>query len=325
MGAMRRVVTGSRNPRQVRGRPATGGRLVRRVTRGVTLLAVLAMTALVVPESQQASTEASLVKVRTGNAVDVSPDVIWIAAVGSDARPWEDMTRTRGDALQMVGINTRTGSAVAFGIPRDSWVRLPNGRTDRINSALSSGGPQLMARAMGDLFGIQPDYVLVTRFEGLEEMVGAIGRITVDNPYAFSDVNLRPEGFEAGRIELGKYGALNYARIRKGLKDGDFGRSANQQRVMRGIHATIVEKRKRPGFIEKGALAVLKHTHTDASPTQVFKIAQAVAQVDARRITTCVLPGTIGNAGAASVVFPDTATARRWGRATEKDASLSRC
>ena len=318
------------NVSRAAGAEARGGataplRLARRVTRGVTLLAVLALTALVVPESQQASTEATLVKVQTGGAVDVSPDVIWIAAVGSDARPWEDMNRARGDALQLVGINTVTGSAVAFGIPRDSWVRLPNGRTDRINSALSSGGPQLMAKAMGNLFGIQPDYVLVTRFEGLEEMVGEIGRIPVDNPYPFADVNLRPEGFEAGRIELGKYGALSYARIRKGLKDGDFGRSANQQRVMRGIHATIVEKRKHAGFIEKGALAVLKHTHTDASPTQIFKIAQAVAQVEAKKITTCVLPGSLGNAGAASVVFPDTATARRWGRATEKDASMKAC
>ena len=40
--------------------------------------------------------------------------------MGSDARPGEDMTRTRGDALQLVGINTRTGAATAIGIPRDS-------------------------------------------------------------------------------------------------------------------------------------------------------------------------------------------------------------
>ena len=299
--------------------------LVRPVARTLTLGLVLGVTALVVPDSQQASTDATLVKVERAQGVDLSPDVVWIAAIGSDARPWEDMTKTRGDALQMVGINARTGAATAIGIPRDSWVTIPGRGTNRINAAMSMGGPQLQARAMGNLLGIEPDYVLVTRFEGLENMVGSIGLIEVDNPYAFSDVNLRPDGFKAGRIKLDKYGAMSFARIRKGLRDGDFGRSANQQRVIRGIHRTIVKKRKRSGFIEKGALAVMKHTSTDADPQEIFRIAQAVAQVDPDKVTTCVVPGSIGNAGAASVVFPDVGTARRWGAAARKDAELKGC
>lgn len=306
-------------------RRARTRRIVRRIARTTTLAAVLAVTAVVVPESQQASTEAVLVKVEKAQGVDLTPDVIWIAAIGSDARPWEDMTRTRGDALQLVGINTDTGAATAFGVPRDSWVTIPGRGKDRINAAMTVGGPQLQAKALGELFGIEPDYVFVTRFEGLENMLGAIGKITVDNPYAFSDPNLKPDGFAAGKIELGRFSAMSFARIRKGLKDGDFGRSANQQRVMRGIHRTIQEKRKYPGFVERGSLAVLKHTSTDADPAQIFQIAQAVAQVDAKKITTCVVPGSIGNAGAASVVFPDVGTARRWGAAAEKTARLKGC
>lgn len=294
-------------------------------TRALSLVAMLALTLVLVPDAQQASTEASLVKIERSQGVDLSPDVIWVAAVGSDARPWEDPTATRGDALQLVGINTRTGSATAFGVPRDSWVQIPGRGQDRINSAMTVGGPQLQAKVLGDLFGIEPDYVFVTRFEGMEKMLGAVGRITVDNPYAFSDVNLRPQGYAAGEIELGRYGAMNYARIRKGLRDGDFGRSANQQRVLRGIHRAVAEQRNDAGFIEKGALAVLKHTHTDASPAEIFRIAQAVAQVRSSRITTCVLPGSIGFAGAASVVFPDTATARRWGAQAREDAAIKGC
>ncbi|MFC6153789.1 LCP family protein [Nocardioides yefusunii] len=300
-------------------------RRLRAGLRATSLALVLGVTALVVPDAQQAPTEAVLVAVDRSQAVDLTPDVIWIAAIGSDARPWEDMTATRGDALQLVGLNTKTGSAVAFGIPRDSWVQVPGAGQRRINDAMTVGGPQLQASVMGDLLGIEPDYVVVTRFEGFEQMLGAVGRITVDNPYAFSDPHLRPEGYAAGKIELGRYGAMNYARIRKGLRDGDFGRSANQQRVMRGIHAAIVEKRRRPGFIERGAFAVLKHTSTDVPATEIFRIAQAVAQVDAAKITTCVVPGTAGFAGPASVVFPDTATARRWGAAAGQDASLANC
>ena len=52
------------------------------------------------------------------------------------------MTRTRGDALQLIGINTRTGAAAAIGIPRDSWVAIPGYGSNRINAALYFGGPQ---------------------------------------------------------------------------------------------------------------------------------------------------------------------------------------
>lgn len=300
-------------------------RRLRTVLRIVALTTVLAVVGLVVPDSEVASTEVSLVKVERAHGVDLSPDVIWILGVGSDARPWEKMTATRGDALQLVGINTRTGDASAIGIARDSYVDIPGHGRDRINAAMVRGGPQLQARAVAGLVGIEPDYVMVTRFEGFEGMVREIGPIEVQNPYFFADPNLKREGFRAGRITLGWYDAMAYSRIRKGLSDGDFGRSANQQKVMRGIHRKILDKQRNPGFVERGVAAVLRHTDTDASPAELFRIAQAIGKVRPNRITTCVVKGSIGQAGAASVVFPDVATARRYGNEARKDATISRC
>ena len=72
-------------------------------------------------------------------------------------------------------------------------------------------------------------------------------------------------------------------------------------------------------------MSVLRHTDTNASPAELFRLAQAVAQVDARRITTCVVPGGVGFAGAASVVFPNVATARRYGNDARRDATIRRC
>ena len=182
-----------------------------------------------------------------------------------------------------------------------------------------------MAAAMRNLVGVEADYVMVTRFPFFEDMVDDIGGITVTNPRRFMDPNLKKEGFRRGRIHLGGYDAMAFSRIRKGLPDGDFGRSANQQRTLRGIHARIVSSRNRPGFLERGVMTVLQHTRTDASPAELFRIAQAVAQVDGRRITTCVVPGRVGFAGSASVVFPDVATARRWGADARRDATIRRC
>lgn len=289
------------------------------------LALVLALVVLTVPEAEVAPTKVNLVKVERAQGVDLSPDVIWILAIGSDARPWENMTRTRADALQLVGIHTDSGAATTIGMARDSYVDIPGHGRDRINAAMVRGGPQLQARAVAGLIGIEPDYVMVTRFEGFEGMVREIGNITINNPYPFADPNLKREGFKGGRISLGWYDAMAYSRIRKGLTNGDFGRSANQQRVMRGIHAKIAEKRNEPGFIEGGVAAVLKHTSTDASPAELYRIGQAVARVKSRKITNCVIQGGLGQAGAASVVFPDTAAARRYGNDARNDATIKNC
>ena len=47
-------------------------------------------------------------------------------------------------------------------------------------------------------------------------------------------------------------------------------------------------------------------------PAELFRLAQAMAQVEPSRITSCVVQGGIGMAGAASVVFPDRARPGAW-------------
>jgi polyisoprenyl-teichoic acid--peptidoglycan teichoic acid transferase len=298
---------------------------VKRALRWVPVAAVLAVAAFVVPDSAVKPTEVELVEMDRADGVDLSPEVVWILAVGSDARPGEDMTRTRGDALQLVGMNTTTGAATAIGIPRDSWVPIPGYGSSRVNAALAYGGPQLLGRTVGDLVGIQPDYVFVTRFPFFEDMVRSIGGIDVVNPRAFSDQYLKGDGFEKGRLHLGGYDAMAFSRIRKTLPGGDFERSANQQIVLRGIQATVRAKADRPGFIERGVLSVMDNMHTDLSPAELFRLAQAMAHVQPGKITSCVVQGSIGNVAGASVVLPYTQQARRYGDDARKDAVISRC
>ena len=108
--------------------------------------------------------------------------------------------------------------------------------------------PRGMAGAMRNLVGIEPDYVMVTRFPFFEDMVDDIGGITVTNPRRFYDPYLKKEGFRQGRIHLDGYNAMAFSRIRKGLAGGDFDRSANQQRTLRGIHARIRAQASQPGL-----------------------------------------------------------------------------
>lgn len=298
---------------------------MKRVVRTAVLVFLLGVTLMIVPDGAPAPTKYSLVKIDHADGVDVDPDTVWILAVGSDARLGEDPTRSRGDALQLVGMNTKTGAATSIGIPRDSWVSIPGYGSNRVNASLYFGGPQLLGQTVGALIGIEPDYVMVTTFQGLRDMINGIGGVTINNPRAFSDSLLWPHGFKAGKIRLSGHGATAFGRIRKSLPGGDFDRSANQQRVLRGIQAGVARGAHRPGFIADGVLSVLKYTDTDLGPAEMFRLAQAVAQVDPTKITGCVVPGGTGMVGAASVVLLDTAAAKRYGADARKDAVIAKC
>jgi polyisoprenyl-teichoic acid--peptidoglycan teichoic acid transferase len=298
---------------------------IARTLRWVAVAAVLAVCVSLAPTSTVKTPDAELVRAGAAGTVDLSPDVVWIMAVGSDARPGENMLRTRGDALQLIGLNTRTGAASSIGIPRDSYVSIPGYGSDRINASLYYGGPELLGQTVEDLVGIRPDYVFVTRFEKFKMMVDSIGGITVDNPREFSDPYLKPKGYAVGRLKLDGYTALQFGRIRKSLPRGDFDRSANQQRVLEGIAARIRERQAQPGFIEKGVTAAMDGMATNASPSELYKLARAAAAIKPSKITTCVLQGAIGDVGGASVVLPYTDQAKRLGERAEKDATLESC
>ena len=297
----------------------------RRFLTPVLLGLVLAVAGFTVPDSATEPADMVLVELERATSVDTTPDVLWVLAVGSDARPGENMTRTRGDALQLVGINTRTGAATTIGIPRDSYVSIPGYGSDRVNAALYYGGPQLLGETVGDLIGIQPEYVFVAGFDTFRAMIRNIGGITVDNPREFSDPYLKELGFQEGRIELTPYEALAFSRIRKNLPAGDFDRSANQQRVLRGILDKVRARTGERGFLERGVMSVLANTDTAASPRVLFRIAHAITQVRPGLVTSCVVQGAIGNVGGASVVLPYTETARRYGDEARDDATIENC
>jgi LCP family protein required for cell wall assembly len=290
---------------------------------------LLALTALFLPDASPGIEQSALVKVPQATGVDLSDlgkGVVWILAVGSDARPGEDMTHSRGDALQLIGIDTATGAAADIGIPRDSWVDIPGHGMSKINASLYFGGPQLLGQTIGDLVGIQPSYVFVTRFQFFENMVNSIGGITVDNPVAFNDSFLKPKGFPTGRIHLNGYDAMAFSRSRHDLLRGDFDRSANQQRVVKGIQEKVRERASQHGFLAKGVLTVMKDLYTDLPPAQLFQLARAVASVDPSKVTNCVVQGSIGTSSdGQSIVLPYVAAAHQMADEARNDATIEHC
>jgi polyisoprenyl-teichoic acid--peptidoglycan teichoic acid transferase len=288
----------------------------------VVLAVLLAVTALVVPTSAIRHTDMSLMKVQTASAVDHSKNVIWILCLGSDARPGQRMVGTRADAIQLVGLNLKTGAGTDIGIPRDSYVDIAGHGRNKINASMFFGGPQLMADSVGNLVGVHPDYVFVTGFLGFRHMVNTIGGVTVNSKFAFSDP-VRPQGYHVGKNKLNAFQALIFGRVRHPLPRGDFDRSANQQELLRAILRKVRSRMDQPGFMERGVYSAVKNLNTNLRPSELYRLAMAVASINPAKVKGCVVQGGTGYVGAASVVFPDVAQARRYGNDARNDATLN--
>jgi polyisoprenyl-teichoic acid--peptidoglycan teichoic acid transferase len=288
----------------------------------VVLRAVLlvALVALAVPGASVHPTTLSLSRGDNAKSVDFEDGVVWLLVLGSDAEGDEALKDGRTDVIELIGINSDTGSAAGIGIPRDAWVKLPDGPA-RINEALSKGGTGLTARAVEGLVGIAPDYVLVTGFEGFLAMAEAVGEVEVRVPRAFeTDEGL---AVEQGLNRFDADQALDFARSRGDLPGADFDRMANQQALLLGYLRALRAREGQAGFMEDVTLAGLGGLDTDLAPTDLYRLAQAVTQVDPSEATGCLVRGTpFTTEGNADVIRPDKALAQRLGRDAEGDATL---
>lgn len=289
----------------------------RRLATFGVLLAVLGMS---VPDSGHPEAQFALIKLDQVEGVDATDSVIWILALGSDARPGEPVLGSRSDAIQLVGINTKTHHAVTIGVPRDSWVEIPNVGMSKINAAMVYGGAQGMAGAVTNLTGIQPDYVFVTSFRGLIKMVGGVHGIRAKVTYPMDDQGVV---FHPGMHMFSGVEALKFARIRHGIPGGDFDRSMDQGQLLKGGLATIKGRIDRPGYFERALGLLARYTDTNVNPVDMYRLGRDVLEVNPTKVQTCVLEGSTGYAGAESVVFPSVSATQALVDDVRHDATVN--
>ncbi len=285
----------------------------------VTFTALLALLAVTVPDANHSEADYALVKLDGVHGLDATDHIVWILALGSDARPGEPFLGSRSDAIQLVGINVGTHHAVTIGVPRDSYVDIPGHGRDKINAAMVYGGPPATAAAVSGLLGISIDYVFVTSFPGLKRMVGGIHGVTAKVTYQMDD---QGQVFHPGRHRFTGIEALAFARIRHGLPGGDFDRSMDQGQLLKGGLGSILAKLSRPGFFERALALLATNTDTTLNPVELYQLGRTVLQADPSLVTVCVVKGGTGYVGAASVVFPDVAGARALGDDVRHDATV---
>jgi LCP family protein required for cell wall assembly len=228
---------------------------------------------------------------------------IFILVIGNDAREGNP-DNVRADALHVIGFNTKTMRGGILNFPRDSYVSIPGSGSGRINESLYRGGPELVARTVESVTGVQLDYWIMTGFEGFRDIVYRIGKI----PYKIRRDIFDPVGsgayLPAGTKYLKGEQALAYVRTRKAFGDGDIARTTNQASFMLALLKKFRDEvGDDPAQLLRWISITRSYTRNDVSADQMFRLAILASQVKRRHFRSVTVPVSYGSVGAASVVF----------------------
>lgn len=148
----------------------------------------------------------------------------------------------RTDTVMLLHIPL-TGSARLVSLPRDSYVEVPGYGMDKLNSAFTYGGPQLLTETVEGATGLQVDHYAEIGMGGLASIVNSTGGIEmcvdepINDPLAGLDV-------QAGCQEFDGATALGYVRTRATAL-GDLDRVERQ----REFFAALLDKVTSPSTL----------------------------------------------------------------------------
>ena len=236
------------------------------------------------------------------SSVEVPTNLVWVLAIGSDARPGGDMRKSNGDSIHLIGVDPQTGTGTVVGFPRDSWVKIPGHGTGKINSALAMGGPKLMAETVRQLTGLPVDFYVLTAFEGFQKIVDELGGVNVQVDRKMND-KFSGARFDPGWHNMNGGQALAYSRNRHDVPNGDFTRSLHQGNVMMSGLAKLRAEVGDDDGLHRWIGVLLRHADLDSPPTSLLPLAALARRLDPAKVTNIVAPGRVGTAGAASVVY----------------------
>jgi LCP family protein required for cell wall assembly len=232
-----------------------------------------------------------------------------VAVVGSDARPGQDVDRSRADSIHFLALDGEGGGAVV-GLPRDSFVAVPGYGSRKITTSLSLGGPETMMAAFDELTGLPLEGYVMTGFSGFESLLGSVlGGVDVEVPFAIND-RWAHVSLGAGEQLLDGAEALGFARARKTVPGGDFTRSEHQGVILLGAARAV----QAMGISAIPELLELSEPYleTDLSAEQLLTFSALAVSADLDLIPNVVAPGSPGRAGAASVVFLASSAEDLW-------------
>lgn len=217
-----------------------------------------------------------------------------------------DIDETRTDNIMLVGFDTKNHKVKVLNIPRD--VMCANNRTGasrKINAAYGSKhNIENTKKEVKKVIGFTPDKYIVVNFNGIAEIVDAIGGIDYEVPFKMiyndpvQDLNIY---FEPGMQHMNGEQVVEFLRWRhndpgythlqtKGYDGGDESRIQKQQEFL--LH--LADQILKPTNILKAkpiAEAVFRNVKTDLTLGEIVWMANQAMAVDTANIEMFTLPG----------------------------------
>jgi LCP family protein required for cell wall assembly len=163
--------------------------------------------------------------------------------IGSDLRAADPDAGQRADTIVIAHISASHDRAYLISIPRDLLITLPpypptgyRGGPNKINAAfeLGGGGTQLLSATLTNLAGIRFDGAAIIDFPGFRRVIDLLGGLTVCVDQEVRSIHTG-RVFPVGCQRLVGAQALDYARQRYDLPDGDWDRQRHQQQLLKAI------------------------------------------------------------------------------------------
>lgn len=183
------------------------------------------------------------------------PFTILLMGIDSTEETLAKNAIANGDTLILITFNPKTLNATMISIPRDSYVPIAcwSGRPENKITHAAAYGNDCMINTIQNYFDVNIDYYAKINFKGLVKLVNAVGGVEVDVPKQLctdDSGRMKQICINPGRQVLMGEEALVYARNRKQLAEGTFGRDAHQQEIIKALIGKIKDIRDITKFME---------------------------------------------------------------------------
>ena len=209
---------------------------------GITGYENIATDTKVITTKSKKMKKATTSKIETASAGKAITEPFTILLMGIDSTD-EVLSKNaiaNGDTLILITFNPKTLNATMLSIPRDSYVPIAcwSGRPENKITHAAAYGNDCMINTIQNYFDTNIDYYAKINFKGLVKLVDAVGGVEVDVPKRLCTDDSSRGGevcIEAGHQLLNGEQALVFARNRKQLENGDFGRAQHQQEIIKAL------------------------------------------------------------------------------------------
>ena len=160
--------------------------------------------------------------------------------------PWAG----NSDSMILLTVNPKTKKTTMMSLERDILTKIETGNGQvqeaKLNAAYANGGAELAISTIQKMMNIHIDRYVMVNMQGLQQLVDAVGGITVNNTLGFPISIADQEEFNKISIGVGEQTlngeeALVYSRMRYQDPEGDYGRQKRQREVIQKVVAKLLK------------------------------------------------------------------------------------